>query len=114
MADTTDQALSPSNAPGAFPLTAFPGPSIPADYRAVAPDRDDGAELMGLCVVHPPMAALMGAFPQETLSSMILPALELATESGLNPLVERDTKYAIEGFTTEDGLYLLFIYQLPG
>lgn len=106
MADTSDQDTSSPNAVvGALPMTAFPWDEIPDDYLSYAPDRPGHGH--SLCVIHPPFAALMKATPESMLQAVILPALSNASRVAMG----REQEYVIDGASTPDGLFLLFIHE---
>jgi hypothetical protein len=106
VSNINDQPLHPAKSEnlGGFPLTMFTQP-IPPDYLALAPEAP--GNLIGLCIVHPPMAAVMAAMPEQTLESIVLPSLQRA--SMLEGIV--GITYNIRAVTTDDGLYLLYFYE---
>lgn len=108
MPDLSDLPVPAANlAGGPLPFTAYRWSEIPADLLAHLPEREDVGDGMALCIIHPPVAALMAAVPEAVLSSMVLPGLSAGAEA----MLHREVIYVVDGVTTPDGLYLLFIRE---
>lgn len=90
---------------GPLPLTAYNWPDIPPDLAELAPTNPGHGNSM--CLVHPPLAAVVAAAPMAMVLAMLKPGLE----AGYAAIEGRAVEFDIDRVVTADGLVLLFIYE---